>query len=571
MDSAGRSPALGAWLFQVVLFFAILVSARPAASLESLHPANLQKLANEERWHEIVAQVEATAERSAEIDYYYGLALARLQRWDTARSALTAGGRLAPRDKRFPTELAGIEFVQKRYARAARDLHRALRLDPRDTYVNDFLGTVYFLEGNLEAALKYWNRVEKPRIDHVRTDDSLKVSPILLDHAFTFSPASTLTLRDLLASENRLQGLEIFPSYRFELLAVPQGNFDLVFHAQERNGFGNSTLEKVLALVSGLPYQEIRPEYDNFRMRAINLVSLIRWDPEKRRLSAALTGPLGQDPRWRFRLSTDLRNENWDIRDSLSRSEPLLAALNVRHEEVNAEITRFFAEQASWTLGVQLSHRDDRNVVVGKALTPQLLAQGDELKQTARLTLGILRVPENRFTVSSTWSSQAARIWSTPSENFAKLQGGIDARWFPRAEGDDLETNWKVKAGKTFGDEPFDELFMLGLERDNDLWLRAHIGTRDGRKGSAPLGANYFLSNWESDKELYRNGIVTLKLGPFLDTGKITGASDALGSSEWLVDTGAQAKFSVLGVGVAFSYGKDLRTGRNAFYTRLTK
>ena len=30
---------------------------------------------------------------------------------------------------------------------------------------------------------------------------------------------------------------------------------------------------------------------------------------------------------------------------------------------------------------------------------------------------------------------------------------------------------------------------MLGLERDNDLPMRAHIGTRDGRKGSAPGGA----------------------------------------------------------------------------------
>ncbi len=65
--------------------------------------------------------------------------------------------------------------------------------------------------------------------------------------------------------------------------------------------------------------------------------------------------------------------------------------------------------------------------------------------------------------------------------------------WLPTARGDDYETLVRVRAGKTFGDLPFDELFMLGLERDNDLWLRGHIGTRDGRKGSAPLGKDYFL------------------------------------------------------------------------------
>jgi hypothetical protein len=113
---------------------------------------------------------------------------------------------------------------------------------------------------------------------------------------------------------------------------------------------------------------------------------------------------------------------------------------------------------------------------------------------------------------------------------------------------------------------PFDELYMLGLERDNDLLMRAHIGTRDGRKGSAPLGRTYFVSNWEIDKKIYDNGFFSVKLSPFLDTGKITDSLPGLGSQKWLWDTGVQAKFSVLGVGFAFTYGKDLRSGNNAFY-----
>ena len=73
----------------------------------------------------------------------------------------------------------------------------------------------------------------------------------------------------------------------------------------------------------------------------------------------------------------------------------------------------------------------------------------------------------------------------------------------------------KIRAGKTFGEIPFDELFILGVERDNDLWLRAHIGTRDGRKGSAPMGRDYFLSNWELDKNVYSNGANEPQAGPF--------------------------------------------------------
>ena len=46
-----------------------------------------------------------------------------------------------------------------------------------------------------------------------------------------------------------------------------------------------------------------------------------------------------------------------------------------------------------------------------------------------------------------------------------------------------------LRAGRTFGQAPLDELFILGLERDNDLPLRAHIGTRDGRKAALRWGA----------------------------------------------------------------------------------
>jgi hypothetical protein len=80
------------------------------------------------------------------------------------------------------------------------------------------------------------------------------------------------------------------------------------------------------------------------------------------------------------------------------------------------------------------------------------------------------------------------------------------------------------------------------------------------------MGRNYFLSNWEIDKNVYSNGLINLKLGPFLDNGKITDSSTGLSSQRWLWDLGVQVKVQVLGLGVAFSYAKDLRSGNNAFY-----
>lgn len=525
----------------------------------------------QEHWQAIVQSAGSTPQRSAELNYYYGVALAHLGRLDDARQALLEGSHERRDDKRFPIELAGVAFRQKNYSQAAAYLQHALRLDPHDSYANDFLATVYFLEGNDEAALKYWNRIQKPQIENLRTEPKPRLDPVLLDHAFAFSPASTLRSDDLLTTEARLESLQIFPSYRFDLEALPDGSFDAVVHAVERNGWGNTKLEALLRFFRGLPYQEVHPEYFNLAGKAINIVSLVRWDAQKRRLWSEVSGPFGDDPKWRYRFSVDLRNENWELRNSFAGPAPVMAALNLRREELNAEVTRLVGPRLRWSVGAQLSHRDYRNVLSGAVLSPQLLAKGYELKQSSQLFYEPWRVPEHRFTVTSGLSLQAGRILSKPAQSFAKLQGTLTSRWFPRARDDDYETQWRVHAGRTFGRVPFDELFMLGLERDNDLPLRAHIGTRDGRKGSAPLGGNYFLSNFEIEKNIYSNGIFSFKLGPFFDTGKISGASALLGSRRWLLDAGLQAKISVLGAGVVLSYGRDLHSGHGAFYTSVAQ
>ncbi|WP_035358295.1 tetratricopeptide repeat protein [Edaphobacter aggregans] len=507
--------------------------------------------------------------RSADMDFYYGTALTRLERWSEAETAFQTGFQLAPVDPRFPIELAGVAFRQKHYSQAAHLLREAIKLAPNDTYANDFLGTIYFLQENREASLKYWNRVGKPKIAELREDPSPRVYPALLDRAFAMSPASTLLLSEFLDTDARIRGLGIFPRYQFDLRARDDGKFDLVFRSRERNGFGDSKWEDLFLFLRGLPFQGVQPEFYNLHHEAINFVSLFRWDPQKRRIFAQLSGPFEHSAKYRYEVVTDLRNENWALRNSFTGPAPTLGRLNMRREALALDLASHASGRLRWSAGAEASHRDFRSVVPGTVLTPDTLAEGFQLKQQAQVTGTLWRVPERRFTLDAEASSQAARLWSHHQETFEKLVGSLGWQWFPQAEGDDYEMQQRVRAGKTFGPVPFDELFMLGLERDNDLSMRAHIGTRDGRKGSAPLGRDYFLASWETDKNVYGNGLVTLKLGPFLDIGKITDSSTALGSHKWLWDAGTQAKLSIFGRIVALSYGKDLRSGNNAFYVKL--
>lgn len=573
--------ALRRWVLRAVFACGCVHAYAQPDPSQSPSEQQLQSLADAQRWNEIVASLQPISPRSAAMDFYLGLAFAQLGRLAEAQGAFESGRSLAAADPRFPVELAGIAFKQKSYALAARRLRLALALAPGDTYTIDFLGTVYFLEGNLEAALKYWNRVGKPYIESVREVPALRISPALLDRAFAFSPAGTLSLPQLLDSTARLRGLGIFPQFHFDLDAQPDGKFDLIFRARELNGFGDGKLEALILFFQGIPFQEVKPGYYDLHHEALNFASMFRWDKEKRRIFADFSGPFEHSAKHRWQISTDLRNENWAIRNGFSGFAPVLAGFNMRQERVAFELPSCASARVGWSLGAEVSHRDFRSVAngvgpgsepgstSGPVVTPQLLATGYQLKQRAQLSGTLLNAPEHRFILSAQAASNAARLWARPTESSEKLTASLGWHWFPQATGDDYETSQQLCVGQTFGQVPFDELFILGLERDNDLPLRAHIGTRDGRKGSAPLGRDYLLENWETNKNIYGNGIVKLQLGPFFDIGKIADPGTALGSRDWLSDTGIQAKVRVFGAGLVFSYGKDLRTGNNAFYLAL--
>src|SRR6185369_4299427 len=103
--------------------------------------------------------------------------------------------------------LASTAFRDEKLSDAQEHLKSALRVNPGDSYTNEFLATVYFLQNNTEAALKYWNHAGKPSIENIRIDPPLRTNPVLLDRAFAFSRGSILSLDDFEETQARLAAL----------------------------------------------------------------------------------------------------------------------------------------------------------------------------------------------------------------------------------------------------------------------------------------------------------------------------------------------------------------------------
>jgi len=572
LDAPGRARRgkLIALVFLLALGFPALAQQRDTSDAARLAAA--QKAFDSGQWEETARLSLGPANQSPDLDFLRGLALARQQQWDESRQAFTAGFAKNPRDQRFLVELAGIDYKQKDYSSAKRKLRAALRLGSRDPYAGDFLGTIYFLEGNLEAALKYWNALNKPRLRAVSVQPQLPLDPKLFNHAIAFNAPQVLTLDALLTARTRLENLGVFSHQRVQL--TPAGeNFDATLHLTERNGWGDSRLEGGIALLSGVPYATVYPEIYNLGHRAFNFTSLLRWDSEKRRALATLSTPLFDNPARRLQFYFDARNENWNLTNTFFAGGPALSDLNLRRIAGGAELHSVANGNWSWSTGAEVANRSFRNLpAITSTAEQSFFTDGISLAYWLRVDRTLLRLPEHRFTLDSSAEGRLGRTFAQNLGAFGTARGALDAHWLPRATGDDYEMRARLGAAETSGSVPFDELFQLGVERDNDLWLRGHAGTSGGRKGAAPLGRRYVLANWEQDKNIYSNGLFTVKLGPFLDTGRIADPSGLFGSQRWLWDTGAQCKIRVLGsVTVVLIYGRDLRGGRNLFYGTVVR
>jgi hypothetical protein len=527
-------------------------------------PARIHELFQEERWQDI-ANLRPALGISADTDFEYGIALSRIERWNDAKTAFRSGLRLSPRDPRFMVELAGVAFKQANYGEAESWLRRALHVSTKDSYTLDFLGTVFYLQGNIDAALKYWNRIGKPKIGPVEAQPNPKLNPILLDRAFAFSPASTLKLSDLRTTKARVQQLNVYSSFRFSLEAQPDNTFNVSFRGSERNGCAGNSWACLLVIFGDTPAQTLNFSYFNMGSKAINFASTFRWDGEKRRAGAQIEFPIAGNPKWQLQAGTDLRNENWALRQSFSGPAPVFGALNLKREVGFVRFNDVMSGTWQWFASTELSNRDYHSVFVASVFAPNVLSTGFQLKQSFGINGSIFRYPERRLSVDGTALLSVARLWSKPEQSYSQLQGAIRLHWFPQQTGEKYEITDDIRAGKTFGSPPFDEMFMLGVLGDTDLQMRAHIATRGGKKGSAPLGRNYFLSNFAALRDVSPISIVHIKVGPFVDTGDITDPLPQFGSHKWLWDAGLEAKLQAFGVTVTLSYGRDLRSGRNAW------
>ena len=108
------------------------------------------------------------AERPTPDAYLYlGIAYRRTKENEKAAEVLKEGSERYPQDPRFHNELAGLNLENNDIEGAKTQLRQALRSDPANSYASDMLATIDMSAGDVQSALRSWNKTGRPVIDDI--------------------------------------------------------------------------------------------------------------------------------------------------------------------------------------------------------------------------------------------------------------------------------------------------------------------------------------------------------------------------------------------------------------------
>lgn len=513
-----------------------------------------------EEWLRLVDHLSALYSRTADQEYLLGLSLARLENLDEAEEAFRAGRRKAPADSRFPLGLAGLEFKRGRLSRAEAWLNEARRKGAGADYLNEFLGTIYYLRENLEAALKYWNRLGRPEITALQYESVQPVDPVLFDRFFTFSRNEILTLKELRATQRRIEAARIFSRIRFQLEPAGERTFELRFLSSPRAGVNHGKRAALFTMLKELPFETVRVDLYNPWGEAIAWENSYRWESTRQRLLSRFARRLKRAPQWGYWILFDLRSEVWELNPDFAAVE----AGSFDFEKVGGSAGFEYLGGDDWTVNsdFHLGWREFDRLEKGD----DRFHDGALLRYETQISHVLWRRPEEDLKLETYVKGGLGSVPSDDRSVFSIVEGGLSfSSYFDRSD-HDWEVIASARAGRIGEEAPFDQLFILGVDQDSDLWLRGHPATEDGRKGNSPIGNQYLLLSLGIMRPLWENGLINLEIGPFLDSGWIKDTAGQFAPEEWLVDLGVQLNVRLLGdLVVQLSYGRDLKNGDDSF------
>jgi len=437
---------------------------------------------------------------------------------DEASGLLARAGQACPLEPLVLRETAGVRFKQGRHAEVIRLVSEYLALVPDDEYGWQLLATSRYLAGDPDGALEAWNRVGRPTVDLVRIDGVRKVRFREIAGAMSVPPGTLLTPSRLALARRRVSDVPALRRATVDYQPVPGGIVEARATVVER-----PTVEPAWQLVAAgairaVVQREVGLEVASPTGAGELWTGNWRWEPARSRgvirvdmpANPGFQGILAIEGAWeRFRFALD-------------------PARTMVFEETRRSTAVGFGTwiTAGWRPSAAL--RFERWSGDRRFLAASMGAE--------------LRAHDNRV-VMGVRTEHAVALSAHPSYT----SGGAGAGWasslgLSRAA-------WSVRLGFDWAGThaPLGSWPVVGGALSWTIPLRAHSPTGGGFLAGRRVGRKIIHAGLAGDRPLYRNGLLVIAAGLFLDAAEVTSAVDGSPDARFYLDGGAGLRIGIAG------------------------
>ena len=495
---------------------------------------------------------------------YLGTAYNRMKEFQKSEDAFKEGSQRYPQDSRFHNQLADLYLEYNDRDAAKSQLKRSLVVDPNNNYASDLLATIDMSEGEVQSALRSWNRSGRPVINDILHNYYLTFSSWVIRDAVAFHPSGVLKYSQWKTTESRLFETDDFANVGLEIepTVVPDQYNAIVRTTAKANSAGAF----LFGLFKGAPYETSYVDVWNIANSGMNFNGNYRYDTNRRRAAGRLKIPAPLAGLLHLEVGSNWRAERWDV------SQPIRPELRSNAKfDYRATAMRFHIKNIPYyrvELGAGFEYRNR----YAKGSLPQLYTDNRKVAEfQAELNLKLIdRLYQNRLHLEGF----AARRSLLGDANFSGGVAELDNR-VTLSRDTRTSLDWTLRGGTSRGPLPVEDYFLLGLDNENPQnILRGHTTESHGRYGYGPMGTDFALVNTDLERRLatlpffntFNIPFLVVKWDLFIDGAKTWDRNRIFEPSKLLLDAGGGIRFETPTHSLNLVYARSLREGRNTVF-----
>jgi len=512
---------------------------------------------------------EALALRpSPDIYLNLGTAYRHSRDWQKAEDILEEATERYPDDSRISTELANVYLGAGDIDSARAALQRAIRIDPTNVAAADLIAAVELSEGEVQTALRYWNRSGNPIVNEVLHNTNISFGHWTVKDGNAFQPGHMLTYAQWRTTQLRLFETDIFSNVGIAIEPAPTSpKYNPVILTTDKV---NDLTNLAFDVVKGAPWQTSYLNWWDIANSGISLNSSYRWDYNRKRGELQLHAPIPV-PGILFLSATGIwRSERWDVAPVLQNDAGADNRFLFKSTGVRAELKYIPYFRFDFGGGFEYTNR------AANGNLPQLYL--DSSNSAKAIFQASFRLSDSRYQNRIHAEGAVARKSFASDLNYSTATVELNNRFLISKDSNTV-FNWTLRGGTSDGQLPVEEYFVLGLDMHAGNLLRAHPASEHGHYGNAPMGTSFALSNMDIERRIailpLFNSLnlpyLEVKGQIFLDTGQTMDRANIFKEGKLYFDTGAGLKFETPTHSLNMIYGKSLRDGRNVLYAYFQK